>query len=105
MSYQEKYSSSTQGSSELTQAVTGGEELSNANHLRTLSEEQRDRDVEYKSRLKGLVSYLKGTENRLLLRAKSTGEWLIVRGNTVSGTVLYATEFWDFNVIAITSLP
>ena len=40
---QEKYSSSTRGSAELIQAMTGGDGSSNSNHLRTLSEEQRDR--------------------------------------------------------------
>ena len=72
--YQEKYLSSTRGSAELIRAVTGGGEFSNANHLRTLSEEKRDgeetRDVAYKSRLKGLVSNIKGTDKRLILRAK-----------------------------------
>ena len=42
MSDQDNYLSSTQGNAELTWDVTGGEELSNADHLRTLSEEQRD---------------------------------------------------------------
>ena len=52
---QENYLSFTQGSAELTRAVTGGGEFSNADHLRTLSEERRDgkkdRDVSHKSRL------------------------------------------------------
>ena len=59
----------------------------------------------YESRLKGLVSNLKGTEKRLLLRAKSTGAWLSVCGTKVSGTVLSTTDFWDFYVLTITSLP
>ena len=67
----------------------------NTDHLRTLSEDlhdgKEDRDVEYESRLKGLVNDLKGTDKRLLLRAKSTGAWLSVRGTIVSGTVLSAT--------------
>ena len=74
--------------------------FSNANHLRTLSEERHDRkedqDVAYGSRLKGLVRDLQGTDKRLLLRAKSTGVWLSLRGTTVSGTVLSAMEFRDF---------
>ena len=94
-SAQEKYSSSTQGSAKLTRSVMGGGEFSNANHLRTLSEERRDgkeaRDVAYKSRLKGLVRYLKATENHPILRAKSTGAWMSIRGTTVSVTVLSAT--------------
>ena len=80
--------------------MTGGGEFSSVVHVRTLSEERRDRkesqDVAYLSRIKGLVSNLKGTNNRLLLHAKSTGPWLRVRGTTVSGTVLSATEFRDF---------
>ena len=101
-SYQEKYLSSTRRSAELVRAVMGGGwgELFNANHLRTLSEKRRDgkkyRDVVYKSRLKGLVRNLQGTDKCLLLRAKITGAWLIVHSTTVSGTVLSATEFWDF---------
>ena len=100
MSAQEKYLSSTWGSAELVRDVTGGGAFSNADHLRTLIEERRDRkkyrDVAYKSRLEGLVSNIKGTYKRLLLRAKSTGAWMSVHGTTVSGTVLSATEFWDF---------
>ena len=80
--------------------MTGGGGFSNADHFRTLSKEQRDGkeswDVAYESRLKGLVSNLKGTYKRLLIRAKITGAWLRVRGITVSGTVLSATGFWGF---------
>ena len=106
--YQEKYLSSTRGSAELIRAVTGGGGLSNTNHLRTLSEERHGvkeaRDVAYESRLKGLLSNLQGTGKQLLLRAKSTGAWLIVCGTTVSGSVLSSTEFRDFYGLAITSL-
>ena len=88
------------GSSELVQAVTGGGALSNADHLRTLSEGRRDgkkdRDIAHKSRLKGLVINIKGTDNLLLLRAKSRGAWMSARCTTVSGTVLSATEFRYF---------
>ena len=94
-SAQEKYLSSTRGISDLVQAVTGGGAFSNADHLRILSEDQRDsnkdRDFAQKSRLKGLVCNLKGTDTRLRVRAKSTGAWLSVRGTTVSGTVLSDT--------------
>ena len=100
MSSQEKYLSSMQGRAGLIRAVTGGGGFSNADHLRTLSQERRDGkeswEVAYESILKGLVSDLKGTDKRLLIRAKGTSEWLSVRGNTVSGTVLSATEFRDF---------
>ena len=71
--------------------------------------EQRDgkkaRDVAYESRLKGLVIYLLGTDKHLLLSAKITGACMIVRGTIVSGTILSTTEFWDFYVHIITSLP
>ena len=86
-SAQEKYLISQRGSAELVRSVIKGGALSNANHLRTLSVERRDgkkyRDAAYKSKLKGLVSNLKGTYKRLLLRAKITGAWLSVRGTTV----------------------
>ena len=50
----------------------------------------------YDSRLKGLVIDIRGTDKGLLLRVKSIGVWLSVRGTTVSGTVLSATEFQYF---------
>ena len=88
--------------------MTGGGAFSNSGHLRTLSEERRDRskdwDAAYKSKLKGLVIDLKGTDKRPLLRAKITGACLSVCGTTVSGTVLSAMEFWGFYVHIITSL-
>ena len=80
--------------------MTEGEELSNAEHLRTLREEmrdgQKDREVANETKLKGLIRDLKGTENRLIIQAKSTYTWLSARGTTVSGTLLSATEFRDF---------
>ena len=95
ISAQDKYLISTRGRTELKRAVTGGGELFNAGHLHTLSEEQcdrkKDRNVAYNSWLKGLVSDLKGTDKRVLICAKTTGAWMSVRGNTVSGTVLSAT--------------
>ena len=99
-SAQEKCLSSTRGSAELTRSITLGGQFSNADHIRNLCEEQRDgkeaRDIAYKSRLKGLVSDIKVTDKRLLVRAKITGTWLSVRSTTVSGTVLSATKFRDF---------
>ena len=69
--------------------------FSNADHLWTLSEEQREgkeaRDVAYESRLKGFLSDFKGTDKRLLLCTRSKGPWLSVHGTTVSGIVLSAT--------------
>ena len=107
-SAQNKYLRPHWGSAELVWAVVGGGGLSNADHLWNLCEEKRDgkkdRDAAYEIKLKGLVCDLKGTDKSLRLRAKSTGAWLSVRGTTVSGTVLSATEFWGFYVIVITSL-
>ena len=92
-SAQENYLSPMQGTSELVWAGTGGG-VSNADHLRNLSEELRYGkeawDVVYKSRLKGLVSDLQVTAKLLLLHAKITVEWLSVCGTTFSGTVLSA---------------
>ena len=92
---QENYLSPMQGSAKLVHAVTGGGESSNADHLRTLSEERSDGkkawDVAYESILTGLLSNIQGTNKRLLLISKITGAWLSVRGTTVSGTVLSAT--------------
>ena len=65
-SAQEKYLSYHRGSAEMVWAVTGGGALYNADHLWTLSEERRGgnkyRDASYESKLKGLVSKLKGTD-------------------------------------------
>ena len=81
---QEKYSSSTQGSVELVQAVTGGGEFSYVNHLRTLIDDRQDGkeawDVEYGYRLKGFVINIQGTDKSIILRTISTGKWLSVRG-------------------------
>ena len=92
---QSGYFSSTREIAEPTRSVTGVGGLSNADYLQTLSEERcgrkKDRNVAYNSRLKGLVSDLKGTDKCLPICAKSTGTWMIVHSNTVSGTVLSAT--------------
>ena len=75
--------------------MTGGGEFSNTNHLQTLGEEmcdgQKDREVANKTKLKGLVRDLKGTNKRLILQAKNTGAWLSVSVTTVLGTVISAT--------------
>ena len=98
-SAQEKYLSSLRGSAELVRSMPGGGAFSNADLLRTLSEERRDSKKEwyamYESKLKGLVRGIKGTDKRLLLRAKIIGAWLSVHSTTVSGTILSATEFRD----------
>ena len=93
----------------MVRAVTGGGAFSNADHLWTISEEQRDgkkdRDVAHKYRLKGLVRGLKFTDKHLLLRAKITGVWLNVCGTTVSGTVLSATVCRDFLCVCYNVSP
>ena len=100
ISVKEKYLSSQRGRAEMIQALMGGGEFSNADHLRTLGEEgrggQKDREVANKTKLKGLVRDLKGTNRRLILQAKVTGAWMSVCSTTFSGTVFSATEFWDF---------
>ena len=95
-----KYLSSQQGSAELIQSATGGEAFSNADHLLALGEERRNGqknwDEANKTTLKNLVRDLKGTDQRLIIRAKNTGAWLSVHSTTVSGTVFSAIEFLDF---------
>ena len=94
-SVKEKYRSSQQGRAELIRAMKRVGELSYVDHLRTLRKEKRDRkkyqEVANKTKLKGLVQDLKGTDRRVILRAKSTGAWLRVRGTKFSGTVFSAT--------------
>ena len=99
-SVKEKYLSSQWGSAELIRAVTGGGAFSNADHIRTLGEErcdgQKNWEVANKTKLRGLFQDLKGADRRLNIWAKSTGAWISINGTTVSGTVLYDTESWDF---------
>ena len=57
---------------------------------------KKDQDDLNEINIKGLFRELKGTERCLLLQAKNTGAWLIICGTMVPGTVLSATEFWDF---------
>ena len=98
-SAQEKYLNSQRGSAEFVWTVTEGGAFFNADHLRKLGEERRDgkkdRDATYKTKIKGLVQDLKGTNKHLILRTKSTGAWLSVRATTVTDIVLSATEFRD----------
>ena len=62
---QEKYLIPQRGSTELVRAVLGGGAFYNANHLHTLGEEhsygKKSWEAAYESKLKGLVSNLKGT--------------------------------------------
>ena len=57
---------------ELVWAVMGGGAFSNTDHLQTLSEERhdgkKDQDTAYKTKLKGLVRDLKGSDKRLILQ-------------------------------------
>ena len=80
--------------------MMGGRGFSNTNHLRTLGVERRDRQKDREdvneTKLKGLVQNIKGTDMRLILRAKITGAWMIVHSTTVSGKLLSDTEFRDF---------
>ena len=74
--------------------------FSDSDHIYTSGEERCDRkkdwETENETKLEGLVCYLKGANRRQILRAKIIGAWLRVCGTTASGTVLSATEFWDF---------
>ena len=47
------------------------------------------------AKLKGLVGNIIGTNRRLILRAKNTGDWLNIHGTAVTGTVLSAMGFCD----------
>ena len=58
------------------------------------------------AKLKGIVSYQVAFEKLLLLDDKHTGDWLIVRGNTVNDTVLAATQLSNFyEIVTIVSPP
>ena len=85
---------------ELIWAVTGGGAFSNANHLLYFKEERHDRnknrDDANDTPLRGLVGYLLGTNQCLLLWSKNTVAWLNVHGTMVSGTVLSAMKSYDF---------
>ena len=52
-------------------------------------------DVNY-AKPEGEIKNLPKLERCLFLRAKHTVSWLIVRGATVTGTVVTAAEFCDF---------
>ena len=83
-----KHLSSQRGSAELIRAVTARGSFFNVDHLRTLREERRDRqkyrEIANKTKLKGLVRDLKVTNICLIIRTKSIGAWLIIRGTIVS---------------------
>ena len=95
-----KHPSSQWERAELIRDVTEVGAFSNTNHLMELMEErcngQTTREDVNCTKLKGLVRDLNFTDQSLILRAKSTGAWLNVRGTTVTSTVFLATEFRDF---------
>ena len=58
------------------------------------------------AKLKGIISDQGAFEKILFLCAKHMGAWLSVRGTTVTGVVLAATDFIYFNVLVTTlTLP
>ena len=71
-----------------------------ANHLLFLREEKRDaqkiQDKSNSAKLKGPVYDLQAHNHHLTLRSKNTGSWLTVQVNTVTSTVLVATQFSHF---------
>ena len=96
----EKCRSSLCVSYELIGAITGEREFYNANHLLDIREDrrydQKIRDYTNEAKLKGIVREPEALDLRLIVRAKTTGSWMTVRGTTVTGTVLAATYFCDF---------
>ena len=74
--------------------------LANADHLLALRKERCDGhkiwDDNNDSKLKDLITDLDSSDWRIILCTKNTGAWLNVQGNTVTGTVLVATEFREF---------
>ena len=99
-SAKEKYLSSQWGITEPIYAVAGGGVLSNAGHLLALGEEMHDRQKNRAevndATLKGLFRDLIVNDRSIILRDKNIGDWICVRGTTVSGTLLSAKEFRDF---------
>ena len=83
--------------------------FSTVDHIPAVIGERRDKKREQDTandvKLQGIVSHQCTTKKRLLLGAKHTGAWLSVRGNTVTGTVIAATEFRDFYVLVIMLTP
>ena len=84
----------------------GEGEFSTAYHMLDLREERRDiQQIWDDAKLKGLVDDLEANDRRLILLTKNTGSWLIVRGTTVTGTLLAATDFCDFFVHVMMLTP
>ena len=77
--------------------MTGGGVFFNANHLLVLREErpsgQKNWDDFNNGKLKVLVRDLYTTTRCFILPTKSTGSWLKVHVNMVTGTVLVAILF------------
>ena len=70
--------------------------FSTANKIRAVKGESRDgkkdQDAANEAKLQGIVSDQGAFGKHLFLRAKHTGSWMIIRGNTVTVTLLAATE-------------
>ena len=85
---------------ELIGAITREREFSTANNLLDIREERSDgqkvQDDSNGAKLKGLAKDIKAIDNCLIIRAKNTVSWPTVRGTTVTGTVLAATDFCGF---------
>ena len=99
-SAKENYPSSQQPIVELIWDVIGGGEFSNTDLLLAIKEEKRYmqkncNDVN-DATIKGFVGGIKGTDRRLILRAKNTGIFLNLRCTMVTGTVLLTTELSYF---------
>ena len=81
-------------------SVIGERAFSSAYHIIALREERSDgqkvQDDSNGAKLKGLAKDIKAIDNCLIIRAKNTVSWPTVRGTTVTGTVLAATEFCGF---------
>ena len=74
--------------------------FSNVDHHMALKEEKCDvkkiQDYSNEAKFKGIVKDLKENDCHLILQAKIIGSWMTVWVNTVTNTVLAATELRDF---------
>ena len=80
--------------------MTGEGVFSNGDQLLALREERLDGKKNWYdvngTKIKEIVTNLNRTDHCLILRAKNIGAWMNVRGTTVTGTLLAATEFCGF---------
>ena len=73
--------------------------FSTADHIQVVKGERLDWknwDIANDAKLQEIASDQGAFKKRLLLRAKHTGDWMSVRGTTVTGIVLVTVEFCDF---------